>query len=592
MACSEESENNVLVIPSVFPVLSDWFDDETQRKYADVDVVVAGVTIFQLHRVVLGKTSNALNSLFLTKASVFGNSDAEAHSVKWMFSDNTYDEVSVRVLEKWLRFCYGTEIRLEPDECCAALASLINLDLTCKEELLITIESFMIQVAEKDMNAGVSMLKDCLKFEECKNDVTGRIDLKLAEIVLSKSNLIEHPNEWKKCIFSLPAEFLDGREYGELHTELSEFSIRQQYVKHNGLSIEEQRDIMMKCVDEELNCAELEQLESMQILSEKDLIVLYRRILRKSEEESAACKKRRVVFENELSFARLESTKRQESDISTGQKNATGGGSAYDERRHLIVSIANDKPSPRCDVFFTHLIDKTVKCKKGLLPFDALFCCPVYDGTRYVYFTETSYGQAKGVQFGCIDLETMKYEERPSNSVGMFGCGFGGCFHHGSFYAILVGGEICAYDVEKRSWGRCGVKVPTASNSILARLLSDPQDDSQHLYVLTQSDGLHRIDLAQKTITCVSSPLFDYDGANEALLLRVDQFEFIITAVLKGLSWYKYSSKTNTWTPLVYWKSCVAPRNFHNHLFYDSSTRSFFYHVDGCEKWEVVPLVG
>ena len=52
--------------------LQQLFDDQTERSYSDIDVMISGIEKpFKLHRVVLGRASNTFNSLFHIKENAY-----------------------------------------------------------------------------------------------------------------------------------------------------------------------------------------------------------------------------------------------------------------------------------------------------------------------------------------------------------------------------------------------------------------------------------------------------------------------------------------------------------------------------------------
>ena len=196
-------------------------------------------------------------------------------------------------------------------------------------------------------------------------------------------------------------------------------------------------------------------------------------------------------------------------------------------------------------------------------------------------------------KFGRIDLDTMSFESLPEIP-GKFAFNFHGCYHHDRVFVVADDGELYAYDVKGNSWNRCGVKVPFCEGKVYAHLLSDPQDDSQHLYVLgrrsVEDNGLYRIDLSTKTVNLVSKPPVPYARPQGSLLLRMDSTGFIIVTVLEGGLWYKYSSVTNSWTALSRWMKSNIGNCESSYIVYAPDSKTFFYRVHGCDKWVIAKL--
>ena len=114
------------------------------------------------------------------------------------------------------------------------------------------------------------------------------MDIAIAKIVFTCDNMKKNRALIvDKLMMELPGQYLDMAEYGEDHNEVE---IRQQYIEENKdkLTPEEQRSVMTKCVYEELNNDELQQLEKTGLLGKDDLLELYRRVQRKTEEVNEA----------------------------------------------------------------------------------------------------------------------------------------------------------------------------------------------------------------------------------------------------------------------------------------------------------------
>ena len=87
------------------------------------------------------------------------------------------------------------------------------------------------------------------------------------------------------CLMKLPMEYLDMAEYGEAHTQFSEFSVRAQYVKEHGesLSKKDQEMIMKKCDWTLLLSDELKELKKLNVVRQDVIIDLCNQVLANTE---------------------------------------------------------------------------------------------------------------------------------------------------------------------------------------------------------------------------------------------------------------------------------------------------------------------
>ena len=86
-------------------------------------------------------------------------------------------------------------------------------------------------------------------------------------------------------LMRLPFVFLDLVEYGPLHTENSEFTIRKQYVTFNAktLTPETKHTIMSKCDWRKLNSSELKELLKLGVINKEKFAELCLERLEKCE---------------------------------------------------------------------------------------------------------------------------------------------------------------------------------------------------------------------------------------------------------------------------------------------------------------------
>jgi len=188
---------------------------------------------------------------------------------------------------KWLRFCYGEDETFRLADVTAALAIFVHLELNECEGVEKEIEEFVKSVSKNDIEKGVTILKNCIStyrmYEEGKlKDFCEE----LAKIMMKKDNIVNHFDLLKDCLMSVPPHYLDIVEYGDPHTEVSEFNVRLAYINCNSsLDMETKRTIIMKCDPIGLSDIELKQLEDLGILTDKEMIELYRRVLQQSKKE-------------------------------------------------------------------------------------------------------------------------------------------------------------------------------------------------------------------------------------------------------------------------------------------------------------------
>ena len=92
----------------------------------------------------------------------------------------------------------------------------------------------------------------------------------------------------------LPMQFLDVAEYGEPHTQFSEFSVRAQYVKEhdNTLSKGEKEMIMKKCDWTKLMSDELMKLRELDVLGKDAMTEARSQALENVEKEMREYKER------------------------------------------------------------------------------------------------------------------------------------------------------------------------------------------------------------------------------------------------------------------------------------------------------------
>ena len=85
----------------------------------------------------------------------------------------------------------------------------------------------------------------------------------------------------------LPIKYLKMIEYGDDHTEKSEFNVILEYMKINkeNLGKEGQKELIKNCDERRLNSDEIEEIDRMKIMNDEEMKVIYRKVLKWKEEE-------------------------------------------------------------------------------------------------------------------------------------------------------------------------------------------------------------------------------------------------------------------------------------------------------------------
>ena len=110
--------------------------------------------------------------------------NADIPQAEWVHKRVCSDSTYRAVLQTWLTFCYGKDVSFTIQELPAALAVLLQLQLSCVNEVKTKIETKMKDIAEKNKEElGCEMLVECATvYDECHEK--SHIDIELAEIVL------------------------------------------------------------------------------------------------------------------------------------------------------------------------------------------------------------------------------------------------------------------------------------------------------------------------------------------------------------------------------------------------------------------------
>ena len=248
-------EDQTLTIPSPYPDNTLAFDNHTEDHFADVQVLLSDATdappSLLLHRALLSRASSTFAALFHGETVGSVHYDSGSQRVVGLHTDVNGRDVLVR----WLRFCYGSSMHVETRTAVAALAALLWLRLRCCEcNLQQRLEDFIVHSAKQSVQAGAALLVEFMASPLCRgsmnNENSSSVDRALAKCVLTRANLEANRDAVVNCLVKLPPEFLDVAEYGEPHTECSEFSVRADYLKHNSetLNAEDKRRVMPQSI--------------------------------------------------------------------------------------------------------------------------------------------------------------------------------------------------------------------------------------------------------------------------------------------------------------------------------------------------------
>ena len=278
------------------------------ESFPDLVFVVPGMgEPLQLHKKILAKASTTFKDLL--KKHPGGQ-------LEWMFE--TRNEMDKQALVKALRFCYGETLSVgtKSGECCALIAALSRLQVTCLDEVLPKLNSFALEQAKSDLGTGVELLKVCTCYEECCKSNAWTLSKELAKIVLTKENMFEHFREVvDDCLMTLPPEFLDEAEYGEPHTLCSEFCVRAKYVRLHSkeMSDEDKHAMIMKCDWSTLNSQELRELRLTNLVDKDELLEAHEKALEccENEKEKERMKKKEMKKDKEKESQRANEAERE-----------------------------------------------------------------------------------------------------------------------------------------------------------------------------------------------------------------------------------------------------------------------------------------
>ena len=295
-----ETEEKLLCVESPFKNNSELFNNK--NMYPDLELVVQGMEKpLLLHKGIMVKASKLVDGLLKAKEAAKAE---DTNRIEWPFdTTNERDRVA---LVKVLRFCYDETLSVSAkgDELCAVIAALCRLQVPCLEQMMVKLSDFAVEQANKDVSVGKELLKQTQVYPECTSPNTVELDKALAKVVLTKENIYNNFDIIVcDCLMQLPLKFLDMAEYGEPHTQFSEFSVRTRYLKehYDVLSKEEKEMIMKKCDWTKLLNSELVELEGLDVLGKDGMTEARNKVLENTEKEMHEYKER---FEQEKEMSK------------------------------------------------------------------------------------------------------------------------------------------------------------------------------------------------------------------------------------------------------------------------------------------------
>ena len=278
----EQRNDDMFNLPSPCKDEIECFGNESSCP--DLDLVVKGMEKpLRLHRVFIRKSSGKLRQMI----------ENNEKTVEWKY--DTKKAVDREALVKGLRFCYGETqvVGTENGECCALIAALIRLQVTCMEEAVTALSNFAIEKARQDVLSGAKLLLACTEYDEC-NSGQCTLGQDLAKIVLTKENMSQHFREVvDECLMRLPQEYLTLVEYSEPHSKCSEFRLGVRYIRnHDEMPTEKKEEIVGQCDWSTLNSDELRELRLLDIIDKDKLLEAYEKALSYCEIECEQANKR------------------------------------------------------------------------------------------------------------------------------------------------------------------------------------------------------------------------------------------------------------------------------------------------------------
>ena len=248
------------------------FDNE--ESYPDMEFVLGrGSKPLLLHRKIIANASGWFKKNL---------NDKWGQRVEWPFDTN--NDIDKEAVLKTLRYCYGETMTVgtKNGECFALISTLTRLQVTCLDDVVMTLNKFIVEEAKRRIETGVELLKMCSQCTVCCGTNQSSLNHTLASVVLTKENMSEHYKEVvDECLMMLPPEYLTMAEFGEPHTKLSEFCLKAKYVRLHSkeLSIESQHGMIVNCDWSTLSSQELRELRMTKIADTDELLEAHEKAL-------------------------------------------------------------------------------------------------------------------------------------------------------------------------------------------------------------------------------------------------------------------------------------------------------------------------
>ena len=272
-----------LTVKSSFAANIKMFDGEEDHKISmpDLDFVVPGMGApLKLHRCLLCVASSLVHDVLALKP------EKDRGRFVWPFDTETKKDREALV--KALRFCYGGTLTLEsPKQVCAVIAAINRLQVRNATSVIAKLKRIALEAAHGE--AGLEILRECLKYEECCRARCVQLDALVLEKLLPALKAV--PEDILK---KLQPCCVDAVKYQDVH---SEFLLRMSAaaIKEDAQS---KRSFMDKMDTSRCSAAELAQLNEMGIYTKEEMLAKYAEALaaRDKNESNGQAYPRMVTF--------------------------------------------------------------------------------------------------------------------------------------------------------------------------------------------------------------------------------------------------------------------------------------------------------
>ena len=274
----KEGEDTIEIVP---PYHNNVESFDNPDKFPDLEFVVTGMEKpLRLHKNILAESSARVKTVM-----------SETSDLKLEWPYDTTKEVDREALVKALRFCYGETqtVGTKNGECIAMIVAFTRLQVTCLDDIVTLLTNFAMKEAKEKVKAGVELLKACAGYKDLNGASHITLDKKLAAVVFTKDNMQEHYKEVVDgCLMVLLPEYLTFAEFGEPHTQCSEFTLKMKYMRCHLKENEEitKQAMVAKCDWSTLNSQELKELRMADIIDKDTLLEAHEKALEHCEIEN------------------------------------------------------------------------------------------------------------------------------------------------------------------------------------------------------------------------------------------------------------------------------------------------------------------